>query len=98
MIYRLMQNISLCITGVLVSSSCLAANMPQPKLPVTPPVFYEAARARTADESNKIKTNAPDRWWAIFNDPILDALIIRAEAGNSDIQLAVARLSQGINS
>lgn len=35
-----------------------------------------------------------DRWWNQFNDPVLDALITRAAAGNLDIAQAVARLRQ----
>jgi multidrug efflux system outer membrane protein len=34
------------------------------------------------------------RWWRQFEDPVLDALIVRALAANHDIRIAVARLDQ----
>jgi outer membrane protein, multidrug efflux system len=57
--------------------------------PPTPLIFYEATAA-----SNSTPVPVVEKWWAIFADPALDQLIARAEKGNTDIQLAVARLSQ----
>lgn len=37
---------------------------------------------------------ADARWWSVFNDPVLDGLIERAVANNTDIQQAAARLAQ----
>jgi len=34
------------------------------------------------------------RWWAVFNDPVLDSLIERAVAANHDLRIAEARLRQ----
>lgn len=34
------------------------------------------------------------RWWRQFEDPVLDALIVRALTANHDIRIAVARLDQ----
>ena len=33
-------------------------------------------------------------WWRVFKDPVLDRLIERAEAANTDISIAAARLTQ----
>lgn len=35
---------------------------------------------------------APDAWWKLFEDPVLDGLIARALARNSDIRVAAANL------
>jgi outer membrane protein, multidrug efflux system len=68
------------------SPSC-AADMPSP--PSTLPAFYEAGVITTP-----VTPLITEKWWAIFADPALDELIGRAEQGNTDIQLAAARLSQ----
>ena len=31
-------------------------------------------------------------WWKVFNDPILDSLILRAAENNYDLQKAVAKI------
>ncbi|MDN3986920.1 efflux transporter outer membrane subunit [Zwartia vadi] len=33
-------------------------------------------------------------WWTLFNDPVLNDLIVSAQKNNADIQIAVARLGQ----
>lgn len=40
------------------------------------------------------KTAVDARWWALFQDKTLDALIEQALAGNADLRLAVARVDQ----
>jgi outer membrane protein, multidrug efflux system len=76
----------------LIPSACFASPTVPLTIPTTPKAFYEANRVPS---TKAIPTpNIPDHWWTIFNDPALDGLIARAEAGNTDIQLAVARLSQ----
>ena len=39
-------------------------------------------------------TNFLERWWTVFNDPILSALVERARAGNLDLRQAEARLRE----
>lgn len=36
----------------------------------------------------------PERWWHLFDDPVLDGLIDRALAGNTDLRVAQANLEQ----
>ena len=59
------------------------------KLPPTPAEFKErwtiAAPAAAQPRGE---------WWKAFNDPVLDALIERANAGSTGIQVAAARLAQ----
>ena len=37
---------------------------------------------------------APERWWALFNDPVLDRLIDEALAANRDLKAAAERIEQ----
>src|SRR5258706_1387906 len=37
---------------------------------------------------------APERWWAIFNDPVLDGLVDEALAANRDLKAAAERIEQ----
>jgi NodT family efflux transporter outer membrane factor (OMF) lipoprotein len=39
-------------------------------------------------------TNLLDRWWTVFNDPILSDLVERARAGNLDLRQAEARVRE----
>jgi multidrug efflux system outer membrane protein len=59
------------------------------KLPPTPTEFKEnwtiAAPAAAQPRGE---------WWKVFNDPVLDGLVERANAGNTGIQVAAARLAQ----
>lgn len=37
---------------------------------------------------------APERWWALFNDPVLDRLVDEALAANRDLKAAAERVEQ----
>lgn len=41
-----------------------------------------------------VETETPDRWWQLYNDPVLDRLIGEALAANTDLRVAVARLDR----
>lgn len=76
------------ISGIIFPFSTSQAEVP-PSPPQTPSSFYQVP-ANTPLTPPPVK----EKWWTIFADPALDQLIDRAEQGNTDIQLAVARLSQ----
>ena len=38
---------------------------------------------------------APERWWAVFNDPVLDRMVEEALAANRDLRAAAERIEQG---
>jgi NodT family efflux transporter outer membrane factor (OMF) lipoprotein len=40
------------------------------------------------------ETETPDRWWQLYNDPVLDRLIVDALAANTDLRVAAARLDK----
>jgi multidrug efflux system outer membrane protein len=59
------------------------------KLPEVPAEFKEGwTIAAPADAQPR------GEWWKAFNDPVLDALLERANAGNASVQVAAARLAQ----
>jgi multidrug efflux system outer membrane protein len=61
--------------------------------PQTPP--SAAAPFIGAPQSGKVSTEAPDdRWWRLYDDPVLDRLVADALAANTDIRVAVARLEK----
>ena len=81
----------LSLIVVLLLAGC-ATSLPEigpEKLPPTPAEFKErwtiAAPAAAQPRGE---------WWKAFNDPVLDALIERANAGSTGIQVAAARLAQ----
>lgn len=51
---------------------------------------FLSARSVTAD------VPLPDHWWQLFNDPVLDHLITRALAANTDLRVADANLERSL--
>lgn len=61
------------------------------------PKYQRPATAVTAsygraEASHVTATEPEERWWTLFGDPALDALIHRAIRGNHDLRIASARL------
>jgi len=87
------------LLAALLLAGCASALPPLPRGLDTPPRFKEQralAEAGGARWTTALPAEAQDRgaWWRAFGDPVLDALMARAEAGNTDIQQAGARLAQ----
>lgn len=62
---------------------------PNYKRPETPPPAANAFVSAAPGTS----TDAPaDRWWQLYNDPVLDRLVGRALAANTDLRVAQANL------
>lgn len=57
-----------------------------------PGQFGEAETSRDAASAGDSLVR--DDWWTLFNDPVLDALIKQAMAGNADMLQAVARIEE----
>jgi outer membrane protein, multidrug efflux system len=78
--------------GVLALLAGCATSLPKiepEKLPEAPAQFKEnwaIASPAVAQERGE--------WWKVFNDPVLDDLVARAERANTSIQVAAARLAQ----
>jgi multidrug efflux system outer membrane protein len=84
------------LLAALVLAGCATA---VPFEPVAPPVAPASFKELT-DQGGRWAALAPaeaasrGRWWQAFHDPQLDALVARADAQNTSIQLAAARLAQ----
>ncbi len=74
------------IARVALSSAALAVVACSIMAPPPPVVELPAAAGATAAEI--------DRWWLLFNDPQLTALIEQALAANLDLQSALARIDE----
>jgi multidrug efflux system outer membrane protein len=59
---------------------------------VVPPV--QPAPMINADATLVVEQTFDPRWWAQFDDPILDDLVTRALAANHDVRMAVSRVEQ----
>lgn len=75
---------ALALAGLL--SACAAVPAPTPLRPaVELPAAWQASGPAYA---------ADGRWWTVFGEPALDALVAEALAHNADIALAVARVDE----
>ncbi len=72
--------------AALVLAGCASAPPTAPALPDVPAAFREAAPLQAP-------AAATAAWWQAFADPQLDALVQRAERGNTGLQAAAARLA-----
>ena len=63
------------------------------RAPYTAPTVAPAT-IRNADPSLVAEQAFDPRWWAQFEDPVLDGLVSRALEANHDVRIAVARVDQ----
>ena len=81
--------------AVGLAGCSLAPELPDPQVEV-PAAYKEASAQVTGDW--KVATPADDadrgEWWTVFRDPVLAELMMRATAGNQDLQAALARVEQ----
>jgi NodT family efflux transporter outer membrane factor (OMF) lipoprotein len=73
----------------LLASACAVG--PDYRRPETPP---PAAAAFQTVAPGTVTAAAQDKWWRLYDDPALDALIQRALAANTDLRVARANLSR----
>ena len=79
--------ITLSLASSAMLAACAPAERPRPALSqVAPPAGWTEQTGLPGDV-------APD-WWRLFNDPILDQLVARALANNTDVLTAVARVEE----
>ena len=82
------------LAAALVLAGCATALPTLPKAVDTPPQFKELRQNERWTIAQPAEAHSRGTWWKAFNDPVLDELIERAGAGNTDIQQAAARLAQ----
>jgi NodT family efflux transporter outer membrane factor (OMF) lipoprotein len=81
--------------ATLVSALALAACSSGPDY-ARPEVRASAAGPFVAADTSAVQPLAPvpDKWWRLYDDPVLDGLIADALAHNTDVRAAVARLAR----
>jgi multidrug efflux system outer membrane protein len=82
-----MTRILVLIVAALFAASC-AARKPY----ATPDV--SSAALRNVEPSLVVEQPFDPRWWAQFDDPVLDALVTRALEANHDVRIALTRVDQ----
>ena len=88
----------ICLTVVLTScllgiSGCTTVG-PDYKPPQTATSTNWTSELQGGLTGNAADTNLLDRWWTVFNDPVLSDLVERARAGNLDIRQSEARVRE----
>jgi NodT family efflux transporter outer membrane factor (OMF) lipoprotein len=81
---RMVQRRTGPLAALLLFGGCTVGPNYRPPA-VAVPAIYSGAQARPASADI-------GRWWAAFNDPVLNDLIARAQAGNLDVRQAAARV------
>lgn len=78
----------LALLGALLTSACTLG--PSHRAPAPPPAaagpFVEAGTTRVAPEP------AEGQWWRLYQDPVLDRLVVDALTHNMDVRVAAANL------
>lgn len=78
--------------AVAGSVSCTPVGPDYVRPPVTmPPAYKEAGDSKSAEAKSPLPRS---RWWELYNDPDLNALIAQVEVGNQTLQAAEARVRQ----
>lgn len=80
------------LLAALVLAGCASAPAPLPALPEAPAAFTETQGQWTTTAPAEAQPRGT--WWKAFGDATLDDLVTRAEAGNTSLQAAAARLAQ----
>lgn len=81
------------LLAALVLAGCATAPaIDTSALPATPASFKEGDGLWTRVAPAEAQPRGT--WWKAFGDPVLDDLVARADAANTDIQRAAARLAQ----
>ncbi len=89
-----MKTLSLSVLAAALFAAGCATTLPPLPTPLdTPAQFKEADGTRWTTVQ---PAEARDRgaWWQAFNDPVLERLVLRAGANNTDVAQAAARLAQ----
>lgn len=73
------------IAGISLLAGCAVA-------PERPPLTTVAAPVSIAQTGIAGAVEPPDRWWMLYHEPALDALVEEALANNRDLRVAAARL------
>lgn len=82
------------LTALLLGASALTACAAGPDYRMPAPPSLAAAPFIGAANPNLTADPAQEKWWALYQDPLLDQLVSDALAANTDIRQAVARIER----
>ena len=93
---RILKASLLPLVAALVLAGCASDSNFVPRVaPAAPVAFKEDGGARFADVA-PAEGQLRGAWWRAFNDPVLDDLVARASANNTNVQTAAARVTDTI--
>ena len=89
---RILKTSLIPLVAALVLAGCASTPTFTPAAaPAAPVAFKEDGAARFANVG-PAEAQPRGAWWTVFSDPVLDDLVLRAAANNTDIQQAAARV------
>jgi multidrug efflux system outer membrane protein len=80
------------VTALVIAGCATVPDIDPASLPAAPASFKESGARFTV--APPAAASPRGEWWKSFADPQMDELIVRAERGNTTIQVAAARLAQ----
>ena len=86
---KLRHEAAVLLLGALCGCTGTAPTRPDPVADAPPARFKAVAPA--PDENPQPVARA--QWWTVYDDPVLNGLVERANSGNTDIQIAANRLA-----
>ncbi|MEL7061454.1 MAG: efflux transporter outer membrane subunit [Acidobacteriota bacterium] len=78
----------LSLGGLVLLAACTVGPDYQPPVVDSIPDEFRYAPAATASVVAEVR----DRWWSIFDDALLDSILLEVRSANRELQAAVARL------
>ena len=87
--------VALTVAGMLAAGCSFAPDVREPTTVLHLPAEYAAAPVDSAAVADSIRdVREAERWWTVYNDPVLEALVDTALAANLDLREAVARVEE----
>ena len=80
------------LAGATLVTSCKVG--PDYEEPVLEEGVLEESFAASTDPAFQPGETDISQWWTVFNDPVLTSIIERAEEGNKDLKVALARVEE----
>ncbi|MCL7960038.1 MAG: TolC family protein [marine benthic group bacterium] len=87
--------VAVAVFGLLAGGCSFAPDVREPTTVVNLPEQYAAAPVDSAAVADSIReVREAERWWTVYEDPVLEALVDTALAANLDLREAVARVEE----
>lgn len=87
--------IAVAAFGLLAAGCSFAPEAREPTTVLHLPAEYAAAPVDSAAVADSVKeVREAERWWTVYEDPVLEALVDTALAANLDLREAVARVEE----